>query len=99
VTWWDYPSPDRLDRHPELAALAVLETAAYVAANAVLAEHPEIWLEDEHGPLDDRVPKEVHRLLDLARHLRKAIARYHSLLDRLDAEERAKPNDPNDPPF
>ncbi len=99
MTWWDYPTPDRLDRHPELAALAVLESAVHVGTNAVLAEHPEIWLEDEHGPLESCVPKEVHRFLDHARHLRKAIAHYHALLDRLDAEERARPYDPNDVPF
>jgi hypothetical protein len=99
VTWRDYPSPDRLARHPQLAALAMLETAAFVASDAILAAHPEIWLEDEHGPMDDRVPKEVRGLLDRARLLRKAIARYHALIDRLDAEARAEPYDSDDVPF
>jgi hypothetical protein len=99
MTWWDYPSPVRLDQHPELGALAVLEAAVYVAINAVLAEHPETWLEDENGPQDDRVPPEVRRLLCHAHRLRKSLVRYHAMLDGRDAQERGAAYDPNDVPF
>lgn len=92
------PHPDQLDRHPELAALAILEMSLEVALNALAAVHPELWLEDEHGPLDHKLPVQVPRLLAQAARLRRAIARYQSLLDERDAQDRKKSSD-NEIPF
>jgi hypothetical protein len=94
------PSLDQLNRHPELGPLAILEMAIEVATSSLAAVHPELWLEDEHGPLDYKVPVQVVRLLAHATRLRRAAARYQSMLDARDAQERnAKPNSDDDMPF
>jgi hypothetical protein len=90
------PSLDQLDRHPERGPLVILEMAIEVATSSLAAVHPELWLEDEHGPLDQKVPIQVHRLLAQATRLRRAIARYLSLLDERDAQERNATPYPND---
>jgi hypothetical protein len=93
-------SLDQLDRHPELGPLAILEMAIEVATSSLAAVHPELWLEDEHGPLDHKVPVQVHRLLAQATRLRRASARYQSYLDERDAQERnATPNSDDGLPF
>lgn len=93
-----YPTPNDLDRHPELASLALLETAVEVAATALATAWPEIWLDDEHGSLWDEVPKEVHRLLDRAVRLRRAIATYRAMLERADEAKHAS-NSSDEIPF
>jgi hypothetical protein len=92
------PYPDQLDRHCELAPLAILEIALEVTVNTLAAVHPELWLEDERGPLDHQVPAEVHKLLAQATRLRRAITRYQSILEKRDAHgSKAPPGD--DMPF
>lgn len=76
---WDLHA-DQLDRHPQLGPLALLDAALEVAANALAAAHPELWLEDERGPLADQVPVQVNRLLAHAARLRKALSRYRASL-------------------
>ncbi len=80
MTPCDLPSPDQLDRHPQLGPLAILEAVLEVTECAVAAAHPELWLEDERGPLAYQVPVEVNRLLADADRLRKAIGRYRASL-------------------
>ena len=94
---WDFPQPDQLDRHPQLGPLAVLEAALEVAVNALAAAHPELWLEDEHGPL--QVPVQVDRLLAHAGRLRKALSRYRASLQQVDKPNSAPPTDSDDFPF
>jgi len=87
---WDSPQPDQLDQHPQLGPLAVLEAALEVAMNALAAAHPELWLEDEHGPL--QVPVQVDRLLANAARLRRTLSRYRASLQQAD-RPRAPPTD------
>jgi hypothetical protein len=92
---WDSPQPDQLDQHPQLGPLAVLEASLRVAVNALAAAHPELWLEDEHGPLP--VPVLVDRLLAHATRLRRALARYRASLQQADRPSAAPTTD--DIPF
>ena len=94
----DAPTPQDLDRHCELGPLAALSFALGLTTTALYAAHPELWLEDEHGPQIARVPPQVRRLLDLVHRLDRAIARYRQSLAELDARERA-PDDSDDMPF
>ncbi len=96
---WDFPFPDQLDQHPQLGPLAILEAALEVTVNAVAAAHPELWLEDEHGPLAHQVPVQLNRLLAHADRLRKAILRYRASLRQADRPSAATPADPDDSPF
>jgi hypothetical protein len=94
------PLPDQIDCHSELAPLVILEVALEVTDNAFFAAYPELWLEDEDGrPLADNVPVPIHKLLDQAARLRRAIARYRSMLDKREAEERKAAEDPDNIPF
>ncbi|MBM3270595.1 MAG: hypothetical protein FJZ01_23420 [Candidatus Sericytochromatia bacterium] len=45
-----YPSPDALARRPELAVLAVLDTALCSTGSALLATHPDDDLDVRCGP-------------------------------------------------
>lgn len=94
------PHPDQLDRHCELAPLVILEMALEVTSNALATVHPELWLEDEHGPLDHQVPVEAHRVLAQATRLHRAIDRYRAKLDERDEQEsKAKPKPEGDMPL
>jgi hypothetical protein len=93
------PFPDQLDRHPERAPLAILGMALEVTINSLATVHPEVWLEDEHGPLAHKVPSQAHRLLAHAVRLRRAMARYQSMLERQDALDRQPDPTADDMPF
>ena len=93
----DVPSPQDLDRHCELGPLAALNFALCLTTSALYAAHPELWLEDEHGPQIALVPH-VRRFLDLTSRLGRAIARYRQTLADHDARQRPTP-DPDDMPF
>jgi hypothetical protein len=94
----DVPTPQDLDRHCELGPLAALNFALDLTTTALYAAHPELWLEDEHGPQAALVPAHVRRFLDLVHRLDRAIARYRQSLADHDAQELAQP-DPDDMPF
>lgn len=94
----DMPTPPDLDRHCELGPLAALNFALGLTNTAIYAAHPELWLEDEHGPQLARVPPHVLRFLDLVHRLDRAIARYRRHLADQDARERTPP-DSDDMPF
>jgi len=94
----DVPTPQDLDRHCELGPLAALNFSLALTTTALYAVHPELWLEDEHGPQTAQVPPHVRRFLDLLRRLDRAIARYRQTLAEHDARERA-PDDTDDMPF
>jgi len=94
----DVPTPQDLDRHCELGPLAALNFSLALTTTALYAVHPELWLEDEHGPQTAQVPPHVRRFLDLVRRLDRAIARYRQTLVEQDARERA-PDDADDMPF
>lgn len=68
---------------PELATLALLETALTVCAAAVLAEHPTL----DHDLRPDPEPpslREARRLLAAAQRFRCTVARYrNAVLDSL----------------
>ena len=91
------PDPDDLDRHCQLAPIALLEMAIEITVNALATVHPELWLEDEHGPLE--VPVQVDRLLAQAVRLRRAIARYRAMLEERDAQETKSATPDDDMPF
>jgi hypothetical protein len=69
------PRAEHLSAEPQLAALAVLETAANVAILALGAEYPELGLleVDPHDPIE--LPAAAD-LIARARELDVAIARY-----------------------
>lgn len=99
MTPWDLPSPDQLDRQPQLGPLAILEAVLEVAECAVAAAHPELWLEDERGPLAYQVPVHVDRLLADADRLRKAIGRYRASLRQPGKRSDTPRGDADDLPF
>lgn len=94
----DVPTPQDLDRHCELGPLAALHFALGLTTTALHTAHPELWLEDEHGPQIALVPPHILRFLDLVHRLDRAIARYRQHLAAHDARERTPP-DPDDMPF
>ena len=94
----DVPTPQDLNRHCELGPLAALNFALGLTTSALYAAHPELWLEDEHGPQSALVPPHVRRFLDLVHRLGRAIARYRQTLSDHDAQQRPRP-DPDDMPF
>jgi hypothetical protein len=77
------PTPDDLDRAPELAALAVLATAAQAAVFAVIAEQPGLRGPDHasSGPLADS-HWVASVLVALANDLLAVIPAYRDALDR-----------------
>jgi hypothetical protein len=76
------PDPPPLDRRllaaaPELAALALLDSALGICTTALLAEHPTL----DHDLRPDPEPpslREARRLLAAAQRLRCTVARYRS---------------------
>ncbi len=79
--------------------MAMLDATLEISYVAFFAAYPELWLEDEQGPLLEEVPKNVHRLLDQVSRLRRAIARYQAQLEAHDDQERTAAKYPNDMPF
>jgi hypothetical protein len=82
------PGPSPLDHRllaaaPELASLALLETALTVCATALLAEHPTL----DHDLRPDPEPpslREARRLIAAAQRLRCTVARYrNAVIDSL----------------
>jgi len=48
VIFQELPTPHQLDEHPELASLALLDTAIEVASYALAAAEPALPFVDEH---------------------------------------------------
>ena len=76
------PIPPRLERSPELAALAILEAALTASEAALLASHAELY----NGVLDG-VPRgasvlRANTVIIHARRLAAALATYRDSLDR-----------------
>jgi len=69
------PSVDQLSSEPQLAALAVLETAASIAVIALAAEHPELGGDDDIQRDHDELRTALD-LIELARALGITIVRY-----------------------
>ncbi len=76
------PDPPPIDRRllaaaPELASLALLDTALAICTTALLAEHPTL----DHDLRPDPEPpslREARRLLAAAQRFRCTVARYRS---------------------
>lgn len=81
------PRAEHLSAEPQLASLAVLQTAANVAILALGAEYPELAC----GDVDLREPLELRAavdLIDLTRAVDAAIARYRRALAERHERER-----------
>jgi hypothetical protein len=89
-----WPRTEDIVFDPELAALAVLDAALAVAAQALLARNPELFFSNVSL---HRTPRAlaVHRILDLHRDLHDALAAYRALLP----SERDLRRELNDIPF
>ena len=75
------PTPYELNDAPELAVLAVLDTAIEAATRALAAIHPELW--DDWGPRCKQEPAvSACRLLSRAHKLQVALARYRRVVLR-----------------
>ena len=91
------PEPPLVDHRlltaaPELATLALLETALTICTAALVAEHPTLG-HDLYPPLEPPSLREARRLIAVARRFRGTIARYRSaVIDSL-----TPPCDQNDP--
>ena len=77
------PIPPLLERAPELAPLAILETALTASEAAILASYAELY---NNGALDG-IPRgssvlRANAVIIHARRLATAIAAYHDSLDR-----------------
>jgi hypothetical protein len=75
------PTPLELSNDPELATLAVLDLLLEISASALLAVHPDLGT-DEPEPhrlttLVGSIVEETHRLRDLLKAYRAALARHH----------------------
>ena len=88
------PTPDDLDRAPELAALAVLATALQAAVFAVIAEQPGLRGPDHQS---SRPIADSHWvatvLVALANELLAVIAAYRDALDREHQDRLRRRND------
>jgi len=73
------PRVEHLSAEPQLAALAILETAANIAILALGAEYPELACHDE-GLRETPEIRAAIDLVELARDLDAAIARYRRVL-------------------
>jgi hypothetical protein len=73
------PRAETLSAEPQLASLAVLETAANLAILALVAEYPELASDDSElrEPLELRATVD---LIELARAVDAAVARYRCAL-------------------
>lgn len=67
------PRPPVLERHPELALLAVLHVALATLVPALVAAHPHLAIPD---PPSDRETLAAHRLLVSVWHFQRENARY-----------------------
>ena len=83
------PTPPQLDRDPELAVLAALETTALSARFAVIAVHPAMRGDDFADP--QVTERAAHAIVRLTEKLARAIADYRSAIDRDLADERDRP--------
>jgi hypothetical protein len=80
------PSFEQLAAAPELATLAVLETAAIMAILALGAEHPELATDNFDRP--EPALRAAIELIKLARAIDLALARYRRALTNRDERER-----------
>jgi hypothetical protein len=73
------PSPLELSNDPELAALAALDLLLEISVSALLAEHPDLGADepDQLTTLAGSIIDEAHRLRDLVKAYRAALARHH----------------------
>lgn len=81
------PHVEHIVAEPQLASLAVLETAAAIAILALAAEYPELASDD----VDLREPRELRAAVDiiaLARGVDRNIARYRLALAERHERER-----------
>ena len=82
------PAPAHLERRlltaaPELAALALLDTALDVCTTALLAEHPTLDPDLRHDPEPLSI-REARRLIAVAHRLRRTVACYkNAVIDSL----------------
>ncbi len=77
-----FPTPDELNRSPELAVLAILDTTLHLVTCTVLAAHADLLQDDDERPYWVEPPPEsdetrcAEALLDCADRLRAAIRAY-----------------------
>jgi hypothetical protein len=84
------PRIEQLSVEPQLASLAVLETAANVAVLALAAEHPELGGDDDQR--DDDELRTALDLVELARAIGITIVRYRrALAERQRSEQQLLP--------
>jgi hypothetical protein len=82
------PQTVHLFDSPELAVLAVLDTAVEVALVALIVAHPDGQLDDDDLPLEQRAARGLATALH---ELSTALDRYRLALER--AKERDRTND------
>lgn len=75
------PTPYELGVDPELAVLAVLDTALEATARALISAYPSLC-DDERPPSKTEPDVSAYRLLQSANKLQTAIARYREALER-----------------
>jgi hypothetical protein len=80
-------SPQALAGSPELAAVAVLDTALTVTVRALAA----VWPELQHGSLPYEEQRIAFEIIELAETLAAAIRRYRRAVDIADRRERDLP--------
>lgn len=74
------PTPDKLSRDPELAALAALDLLLELAISSLFARHPEIGLDVPY----DTATTLARLVIESARDLRRLVRRYRAALARDD---------------
>lgn len=72
------PQPPALDRHPELALLAVLHVALESLVPALVASRPHLATQD---PPPDRQTLAAHRFMVSVWHFQDRLARYRRALE------------------
>lgn len=74
----ELPTPPELARHPELAALALLEASMHVAAYAIIAENMELCAHQEQPPEEQPSPSllTAAKILDKMETLGRDLERY-----------------------
>jgi hypothetical protein len=87
-------APKTLAAAPELAALAMLDRALAVVISALHAEHPSLIGALQPGADDPPARRHAHRLIQTARYMRCALARY-----RLAVRQTLLTPDSDDLPF
>ena len=81
------PIPPLLERSPELAALAILETALSASEAALLASHAELYHRGLDGLRRGSSVLHANSVIIHARRLAAALASYRDALDRDDRRE------------